>query len=258
METNSVSGQPSLVPERAGSGSVVAAAGAGADRARRHAERDLGAAVVAIEFTLISVMVGVVLFPLMESATVLLHDREYQYWPYIAAGCLLVLYLWAAVIGHSLTFIGWPIDFGHNLLYIVLALVLAIAMHFLSDPVAWFALTPVAAAVAALTVYYDLRVIRQRLATAGGAAAGVLAAALEQQHLQLRLAPVYVLVALVPLALVLGRPDIFLDRGGHLVLIAAQTAAIAGALFWTIRTFNAWTPLILRRTMDDLAAGATP
>jgi hypothetical protein len=256
MESDSDSGQPSLVQERAGSGSVVATGGT--DRSRRRAERDLGAAVVAIEFTLVSVMVGVVLFPLMESATVLLHDRNYQYWPYIAAGCLLVLYLWAAVIGHSLTFIGWPIDFGHNLLYIVLALVLAIAMHFLSDPVAWFALTPLAAAVAALTVYYDRRVIRQRLATAGGAAAVVLAVALEQQHLQLRLAPVYVLVALVPLALVLGRPDIFLHRGGHLVLIAAQAAAIAGALFWTIRTFNAWTPLILRRAMDDLAADATP
>src|SRR5947209_576559 len=102
-----------------------------AERARQHAERNLSASIVAIEFTLISVMVGVVLFPLVESATVLLRERNYQYWPYIAAGLVLTLYLWSSVISHSITFIGWPIDFGHNLLYITLAVVLAIQAHFL-------------------------------------------------------------------------------------------------------------------------------
>src|SRR5438105_12071821 len=142
-----------------------------AERARQHAERNLSTSIIAIEFTLISVMVGVVLFPLVEAATGLLHDRHYQYWPYIVTGLVMTLYLWSAVITHSLTFIGWPMDFGHNLLYIILALVLAVQMHFLADPVAWFAITPLSAAVAALTVYYDLRVVEQRLVGAAGAAA---------------------------------------------------------------------------------------
>jgi hypothetical protein len=233
-------------------------AGSRAHRARRHAERNLSASIVAIEFTLISVMVGVVLFPLVESATVLLRDRHYEYWPYIAAGLALTLYLWAAVISHSLTFIGWPMDFGHNLLYITLALVLAIQAHFLAEPVAWFAITPLSAAIAALTVYYDLRVVRQRLPGATGAAAEVFAAALEQQRRQLRLMPPYVAVAFVPLALVLLWPQLFVEQGGHVVLIMGQTAAIVFALFKTVRTFNGWTALILGRAMEELETEEVP
>ena len=224
----------------------------GEERARQHAERNLSTSIVAIEFTLISVMVGVVLFPLVEEATVLLHDRSYQYWPYIVTGLLMTLYLWSAVITHSLTFIGWPMDFGHNLLYITLALVLAVQMHFLADPLAWFAITPLSAAVAGLTVYYDLRVVEQRLVGGTGAAGAVFTAALAQQRLQLRLMPAYVAVAFVPLALVLLWPEWFVERGGHIVLIAGQALAVAVALWRTVRTFDGWAPLILRRAMEEL------
>jgi hypothetical protein len=225
-----------------------------AQRARRHAERNLSASIVAIEFTLISVMVGVVLFPLVEEATVLLRERHYEYWPYIAAGLALTLYLWAAVISHSLTFIGWPMDFGHNLLYITLALVLAIQAHFLDEPVAWFAITPLSAGIAALTVYYDLRVVRQRLPGATGAAAEVFAAALEQQRRQLRLTPWYALQVLVPLALVIWLPGVFIERPVHVVLLIVQMLFTAAALAVTIRSFRGWSPLILRRAAEELEA----
>src|SRR5512135_3097628 len=101
---------------------------------REHAERNLGALVITIEFTLISVMVGVILFPLMDNAAVVLRDRQFEYIPYIVGGLLLTLLLWTEVISHSLSFVGWPIDIGHNLLYIVFGLALGIQMHFLADP----------------------------------------------------------------------------------------------------------------------------
>src|SRR5258708_24618992 len=86
---------------------------------RERAERNLGALVIAIEFTLISVMVGVILFPLMDFATPILREMKFEYILYIVSGLVLILYIWTEVISHSLSFIGWPIDIFHNLLYIV-------------------------------------------------------------------------------------------------------------------------------------------
>jgi hypothetical protein len=222
------------------------------ERARRHAERTLGASVLTIEFTLVSVMVGVVLFPLVDGAAAMLRDLRYEYWPYIAAGLVLTLYLWTSVISHSLTIVGWPIDFGHNLLYIVLALALSVQMHFLTDPVGWFATSAVSAGLAALTIVYDARVIDQRLAGSSGPDAEVLAAALAQQRWHVRLIPAYAIVTILPLALVLWLPDVFVDRRGHLILVAVQALIAAGALASTIRAFYGWTGSILRRATAEL------
>lgn len=59
---------------------------------RERAERYLGSIILTIEFTLISVMVGVILFPLMDHAAVVLRDLRYEYWLYIVSGHLLILY----------------------------------------------------------------------------------------------------------------------------------------------------------------------
>ena len=122
------------------------------DPLRERAERNLGSLVIAIEFTLISVMVGVILFPLMDFATPILRQLKFEYIPYILSGLVLILYIWTEVISHSLSFIGWPIDIFHNLLYIVFAMVLAIQMHFLQDPQGWFAITCVSALISARCV----------------------------------------------------------------------------------------------------------
>ena len=72
---------------------------------REHAERNLSVIVITVEFTLISVMIGVVLFPLMDHAKDLIAKLEYEYWLYIVSGLLFVLYIWTEVISHSLSFI---------------------------------------------------------------------------------------------------------------------------------------------------------
>src|SRR6187399_302714 len=117
---------------------------------RERAERNLGALAVAIEFTLISVMVGVILFPLMDFATPILRGLKWEYMPYVVSGLILILYTWSEVISHSLTFIGWPMDLPHNLLYIVTSMFLAVQMHFLQEPLGWFCLTTISVTIAAV------------------------------------------------------------------------------------------------------------
>lgn len=227
----------------------------GEARLRDHAERNLGALVVAIEFTLISVMVGVILFPLMDSATPLLRDLKIEYWPYILSGLLLILYLWAEVISHSLSFIGWPINIGHNLLYIVFAMLLAIQMHFLSDPRAWFVMSLINAAISTMIVYYDLYVIQEREVGASGAAAELFQFARRRQWGIVRLAPFNIGNAALHLGLVLVLPGIFIERPGHLILVGLQIVALAYFTWRSIANFRSWRGQIVARVMEELASG---
>ncbi len=197
-------------------------------------------------------MVGVVLFPLMDFATVVLREMRYEYWLYIVSGLLLILYLWAEVISHTLSFIGWPISIGHNLLYIVFALVLGIQMHFLNDPQGWFALTSASAAIAWLTVYYDRALIQQRALGAEGPAAFILNAALARQQQLMRLAPVYMLTGLVPLAAIVFLPNIFIEQRGHIFFVLLQIVTSVVAIVRTIRAFGKLTEPIAHRAMEEL------
>lgn len=225
---------------------------------REHAERYLGSIVITIEFTLISVMVGVILFPLMDHATEVLRDLRYEDWPYIVSGLLLILYIWTEVVSHSLSFVGWPIEFGHNLLYILFALVLAIQMNFLADPRGWFAMSLVSSIVGALVVYYDRRVIERRLIGADGSAAALYHLALERQRGLLRTVPLTIANALVDIALIDAFPGFFLAQRGHLILIVIQMLAFLVLLIRTIRTFGSWTDAIAQKAIDELASEGEP
>lgn len=222
-------------------------------RLREHAERNLGALVVAIEFTLISVMVGVVLFPLMDFATPILKDLKFEYWLYIVSGLALILYLWTEVISHSLTFIGWPIDIPHNLLYIVFAMFLAIQMHFLADPRSWFGITIVTATVGAIVVYYDHKVIADRMRGARGAAADLYSSALRRQDQLVRTTPFTILNAIIQFGLILLFPTFFIDDHGHLILIAIQAAAFIFLTVRTIRAFKATREKIVFKAIEELS-----
>src|SRR5581483_2399444 len=219
---------------------------------RKRAEQNLGSIVIAIEFTLISVMVGVVLFPLMDFATPILRELKFEYMPYILSGLVLILYIWTEVITHSLSFVGWPIDIIHNLLYIVLAMVLAIQMHFLQEPSAWFAMTFVSALVAATVAYYDKKVIQERMRGARGAAAALFGRALERQQWLLRLAPITILNALAQALLVFLLPVVFIQYHAHLILVAIQIVAVAFLLTRTVRAFQAERELIVAKSIQEL------
>ncbi len=221
-------------------------------REREHAERNLGAIVIAIEFTLISVMVGVILFPLMDNATILLRDLRYEFWLYILCGLGFILFLWGEVIAHSLSFIGWPIDLGHNLLYIVFALGLGVQMHFLADPRGWYATSLLDASLAAAVILYDRHVIEQRLSRARGAAHDLFTTALARQSRLIRASSVNIANAILQMAFVLALPAYFIDRPGHLLLVTVQIISLGVMTYLTIRNFRAWSEPIVRKAMEEL------
>lgn len=221
---------------------------------RFHAERDLSALIITIEFTLISVMVGVVLFPLMDHAQQLIRAQRFEYWLYIVGGALFILYLWTEVITHSLSIIGWPFEFGHNLLYIVFALTFAIQMNFLDDPLIWFVLTTLNAAMAAIMILYDYRmIIRQRETTTGAAHRLFLLASQRQRQLIVTM-PLTMASGIIAVLAIVLFPDLFLKQHLHLVMIAFQVLVVLVQIVRTVRTFNSWQEAILQRVMEELAS----
>lgn len=222
------------------------------NRLKEHATRNLSALVITVEFILISVMIGVVLFPLMDNAKNLLRDLRVEYWLYIVSGLLFILYIWTEVVTHTLSFIGWPIEFGHNLLYIVFALFLAVQMNFLADPRGWFALTLANTLIAIVLVLYDRRVILRRGAGAQGSELAVFQLALERQNGLVRMVPLTLLSSVATLALIILFPGFFLEQAGHLILVVVQIFSIVFLLTRTIRTFNSWAEPILQKAMDEL------
>src|ERR1700740_3026563 len=139
-------------------------------KAQRATRRQLDALVVNIELTLVSIIQGVALSFLAESARAPLGDLRYDQWPYVANGLLVILLFWSRSMTHTLTLIRWPLAFAHNFLYIACTLIEATIFTDLSDPMRWYAFTGVFAVAAWLLFLGDLRLIRQRQAEAVGPA----------------------------------------------------------------------------------------
>jgi len=220
---------------------------------RERAERILGGIVIAIEFTLISVMVGVILFPLMDFATALLRDLKFEYWLYILSGLVFILFLWTLVISHALTFVGWPIDLGHNLLYIVLSMVFAIQMHFLADPLGWWAITCLSTGVGGALTLYDRNLIQKRLQSARGASARLYETALNTQRAIFRRFPIYLGTSLASVALIWFFPGFFIEMKGHIILIAFQVLIMLVSLRRTVNGFDLSARAILDKEIEALA-----
>src|ERR1700754_633124 len=94
--------------------------------------------VLDIEFLLISAVQGVALGALAGAASEPISSLNFQYWPYILSGFLLILTFWSQAIIHSLSFIKWPLDLWHNFLYFLMGLIEFLAFNHLQDPLRWF------------------------------------------------------------------------------------------------------------------------
>jgi hypothetical protein len=131
------------------------------DEYRRAAKTQLDNTVVGIELTLISIIQGLALAVLAASATAPILQLQWQVWPYILAGLLVILIFWSRALVHTLSFIGWPLEFGHTFLYFAATLIEAVALTQVAEPMHWFALNA-AYAFAVWGLYlWDMRVIRR-------------------------------------------------------------------------------------------------
>src|ERR1041385_3175389 len=102
--------------------------------------RDLDSVVVNIELTLVSIIQGVALFFLTDNARALLSMPHASAFPYIAGGLCVSFIFWSRSVIHTLSFIRWPLEFGHNFFYIACSLGEAVLFSRLDNTLAWFQL----------------------------------------------------------------------------------------------------------------------
>jgi hypothetical protein len=202
--------------------------------------------VLNIEFTLISIIQGVALYFLVDNARASLVSPQFSRWPYIATGLLIILIFWSRSILHTLTVIRWPLEFGHNFIYILLALLESVAFTQINDTPRWFATLAVYAAVVWILFVFDLRIIKLRIRESGGKGGEQLFRILEEdQFRNIRLlVPSNVLFNAAAWAAVTRWPDLFFAQGWHLALAAFQLAASLFYLVYSLRFYRRISPLI--------------
>jgi hypothetical protein len=214
--------------------------------ARSHSELDQ--MVVGIELTLVSIIQGVALTVLIETAREMVAQRSFVLWVYVLAGLLTIFVFWSRAVLHIITVIRWPLEFGHNFLYIGCALVEALSLAQLANPERWFTWGAAFIGVGWVLFVYDLRVIRARQADSAGEASNELIALVwRDQWLNILLLLPAVMIFNIGCAIAIHvAPETFLDHGRHVWLVAAQIIGFCGYLGYVVRFYNKLSPRIGR------------
>jgi hypothetical protein len=209
---------------------------------------ELDAMIAAIELTLVSIVQGVALTILIESSRGAIATLDWVMWPYVLSGLIIILVFWSRVVLHILTVIRWPLEFGHNFLYIACALVEAFALAQLGNPARWFAFVAAFLAVGWLLFAYDLRLIRMRVRDrnrTGAVSNRLYTLVTRDQWFNLGLLlPAFFLVNVAFAIAIHLRPEFFLARDGHIWLIAVQVIAFGGYLSYVVIFYTKLAPLI--------------
>ena len=210
--------------------------------------RELDGNIVNIELTLASIIQGVALYFLTENARTALSLKNWPSLLYLSAGLCVICIFWSRSIIHTLTLIRWPLEFGHNFLYIACALGEAILFTRLERPLAWFRLSTAYAAFVWLLFVYDLRLIRARMREmATEAERSLYRRTWNDQLLNIRLLIPALFFFNLACALAIGHwPGYFLERSGDVWLIAAQLVSFLIYLLYVTRFYHQIAPLILR------------
>jgi hypothetical protein len=224
---------------------------------RKLAEYKLSDMVTTIEFTMVSVVAGLMLIPLIDYATPLVHDLRVEYWVYILTQLAIIMFFWTAMIAHALTFIGWPIDVVHNLLYLIFFPVVGIANHFMGDPRAFYPMLNVIAFLGVLLTSYDLSMIRRKRKGARGAAAELYQAAHSRQVTVVLLTLSGLFLTLLMSGLVAAFPIFFVEKHMHLVLGAGLFAFILCIEIREIRQLNRLRNKIFNKTIAEIQTNRT-
>ncbi len=219
---------------------------------RVQSRNELDNMVVNVELTLSSIIQGVALSFLAENAKDVLNVSRAEFWPYVIAGLLIILLFWVRSLVHTLTLMRWPLELGHNCLYIGAALVEVIGFTFLTNPFRWFALGALFAFCVWIIFVYDLRLIRMRLEDSSTANSRRLyEEVMRDQRLNIRfIIPAIFLFELVAALSIRAHPNFFIERHGHLIFILTGVVALVIYLGLIVRSFINMTPLIAATRAD--------
>lgn len=207
---------------------------------------ELDTMIVEIELTLVSIIQGVALTVLIENSHSVISERQFLFWPYIAAGLLVIFVFWSRAVLHIITVIRWPLEFGHNFLYIACALVEAVFFAQITKPASWFGFGAAFIAIGWSLFVYDLRLIRARMRDSAGLISNQLSArVLRDQWLNIAvLLPAMFLLNLFCALAIAHWPKQFLGDNGHVWLIGIQLLGFAGYLAYVVRFYVDLSPLI--------------
>jgi hypothetical protein len=215
--------------------------------------RELDSVVVNIELTLVSIIQGVALFFLTDNARTLISIRHSSTFLYIVAGLCVIFIFWSRAVIHTLALVRWPLEFGHNFFYIACALGEAILFSRLDNPLGWFQLSAGYAIIVWLLFIYDMRLIKARLKESRTDSERALYRRKSSDQLLniWVLAPALVILSLACALAIWRWPDVFIARGHHTWLIAAQLLSFIGYLIYTGRYFREIAPLLLRSRREN-------
>ena len=207
---------------------------------------ELDAMIADIELTLVSIIQGVALTVLIETSREAVAKFDWIMWPYVLSGLIMILVFWSRVVLHILTVIRWPLEFGHNFLYIACALVEAFSFAQLGNAERWFSFVAAFLAVGWLLFAYDLRLIRMRVLDRTGDVSNRLYTLVKRdQWLNLGLLlPAFFLVNVGCAVAIRLRPEFFLGEHGHFLLVALQLIAFGGYLSYVVIFYSKLAPLI--------------
>ena len=208
---------------------------------------ELDAMVANIELTLISIVQGVALYFLTDSARVSIAEFRWASLPYVLSGAALILTVWTRSLIHALTVIRWPLELGHNFFYIIVTLFEATLFTQLSTPARWYPMSVLLGLLFWTMFVYERRLYRMRRHDSAGPHGAALLEVLERDHeLSLRmLIPLSALSWVIYAGLLARYPETFLNHGWHVALASLQALGILGYLALVWRFYRGITAKIL-------------
>ncbi len=209
--------------------------------------KELDSLVMTVELTLVSIVQGVALSVLVGPSITVLTGLDFAFFPYVASALLVILLFWSRSLLHTFTVIRWPLEFGHNFLYIASTLVESVVFSQLASPLRWFALTSLYGLSIWLLFALDLRMIRRRLDEHNLPGALALLHAVEREQLfnARLLMPSTVIFNALAACAIYKAPHVFIDRQFHVLFGVAQLLAALGYLAYTVRFYRRLLPLVV-------------
>ena len=207
---------------------------------------ELSGMVVSAELTLISIIQGAALYFLVNTSYEPIANLQYQYWLYTAAGLAIIFTVWSRTLAHIFTLIRWPLEFGHNFLYIAITLFESVLFTQLMNVKRWVVLSAAFWFLAWVTFVFDLRMIRAlKSETSPGKYRELIQVVEDEQMLNIRVFLPLATLFYAGVALAMHRwPALATDRSA-IALGASQLLGLLGYLAYSIAFYNRITPLIL-------------
>lgn len=199
-----------------------------------------------IEFLLISAVQGVALGALAGAANEPLASLDFQYWPYILSGFLLILTFWSQAIIHSLSFIKWPLDLTHNFLYFLAGLVEFLAFNHLQDPLRWFIFQLLFVIVAAALYFVDYKLIKgAKVDFKTEPEQALYKHILDEQKTEMKtLIPSGLIFNSLAVFLIWLYPELFILKGYHVFIVGIQVLLTIYIITVSIKSFKVRSKLI--------------